>query len=299
MSKIEEIEKLKKLMDDGALSKDQYDLLLRDIIGENVKTLSKEEQLLADGAITQEQYDILTKQSYNSSPTPIPNSTSKSPSRQSYPTHTNEEYTLVGKTKWLNNCLRVTKYANGNKMPEIYSVQKMEEICNNESGGYFSERFPMTNYQLATYGGHGFLYSMNDLSKVIPKGYRIPNSKEWAELFTELGMNKTKENWHEVNIIWNEFESTNGIRSSFFKEQGFVRIDETGGGLFSRPKKTINIYDDAVAYAMWTRMNAVMDGEMDEGYALLAIGIDNDGNTFLLPNPEAVFVKLVIDETES
>ena len=132
-------------MDAGALSKEQYDLLLNNIIGDNVKKLTKEEQLLADGAITQEQYDILTKQSDNSTPSPATNSTATPPSRQSHTHQTSEKYTLIGKTKWLNNCLSVTKYANGNKIPEIYSVQKMEEICNNESGGYFSKSFPMTN----------------------------------------------------------------------------------------------------------------------------------------------------------
>ena len=63
MSKIEEIEKLKKLLDDGALSKDQYDLLVNNVIGDHDKKLSKEEQLLADGSITQEQYDLLIKNS--------------------------------------------------------------------------------------------------------------------------------------------------------------------------------------------------------------------------------------------
>tara|TARA_B110000285_G_C15052594_1_gene577790 strand:- start:24 stop:737 length:714 start_codon:yes stop_codon:yes gene_type:complete len=67
MSAIEEIEKLKKLLDEGTLSKEQYDLLLNDIIGKNKKP-SKEEQLLADGAITKEQFNILTKQTNSSNP---------------------------------------------------------------------------------------------------------------------------------------------------------------------------------------------------------------------------------------
>ena len=37
MSAIDEIEKLKKLLDEGTLSKEQYDLLLNDIIGKNKK----------------------------------------------------------------------------------------------------------------------------------------------------------------------------------------------------------------------------------------------------------------------
>ena len=77
MSAIDEIEKLKKLLDEGTLSKEQYDLLLNDIIGKNKKP-SKEEQLLADGTITKEQFNILTKQSNSSTPPPITNTEKKS-----------------------------------------------------------------------------------------------------------------------------------------------------------------------------------------------------------------------------
>jgi hypothetical protein len=66
MSKVEEIEKLKNLLDEGILSREQYNVLLEDIIGHNQKKMSKEEQLLADGAITKEQFDILTKQTNSS-----------------------------------------------------------------------------------------------------------------------------------------------------------------------------------------------------------------------------------------
>ena len=57
MNKIEEIEKLKSLLDSKVISKEQYDALLDNLIGENKK--SKEQELLETGAITQEQYNVL------------------------------------------------------------------------------------------------------------------------------------------------------------------------------------------------------------------------------------------------
>jgi hypothetical protein len=57
MNKIKEIEKLKSLLDSKVISKEQYDVLLNNLIGENKK--SKEKELLENGAITQEQYNVL------------------------------------------------------------------------------------------------------------------------------------------------------------------------------------------------------------------------------------------------
>ena len=61
MNKIEEIEKLKSLLDSKVISKEQYDVLLNNLIGEN-KIKSKEKELLETGAISQEQYDILVNE---------------------------------------------------------------------------------------------------------------------------------------------------------------------------------------------------------------------------------------------
>jgi len=60
MNKIGEIEKLKSLLDSKVISKEQYDVLLNNLIGENKK--SKEKELLETGAISQEQYDILVNE---------------------------------------------------------------------------------------------------------------------------------------------------------------------------------------------------------------------------------------------
>ena len=290
MSAIEEIEKLKKLLDEGTLSKEQYDLLLNDIIGKNKKP-SKEEQLLADGAITKEQFNILTKQSNSSTPPPSTNAEKKS-SDQS--TLQEDEYTLIGKTKWVNKCLRITNYNNGKSIPVITSLSELEHSTNNEIGGYFSIDFPFGDYELYTYGENGFLYNFTELLEIIPSGYRIPNSVEWAELFLTLGMTKSGQEYSDLD--WKEFVSSGGVRNDFFKEQGFVRVDETGGGLFSKTKKTINIYKDGVAYAMVVPVNAIIDGEEEEGYLYFSIIITDEGDTIIETNPQSVYLKLVIDE---
>lgn len=291
MSAIEEIEKLKKLLDEGTLSKEQYDLLLNDIIGKNKKP-SKEEQLLADGAITKEQFNILTKQSTSSSPPPSTNTEKKSSDQANLQ---DDEYTLIGKTKWVNKCLRITNYNNGKSIPVITNLSELEHSTNNEIGGYFSIDFPFGDYELYHYGKDGFLYNFTDILEIIPSGYRIPNSEEWAELFLALGMTKSQEGYSDLD--WKEFVSKDGVRDGlFFGEQGFVRVDETGGGLFRQTKKTINFYNDGVAYAMLFPMNAIVDGEEEEGHIVLSIIITDEGETIIESNPQAVYLKLVIDE---
>ena len=65
MSKVEEIQKLKTLLDNGALSKDHYNGLVNEIVGDNQKQLSKEKKIPVDVEISKEKYNLLDKNTEN------------------------------------------------------------------------------------------------------------------------------------------------------------------------------------------------------------------------------------------
>ena len=186
MSKIEEIEKLKKLLDDGALSKDQYDLLVNNIIGDHDKKLSKEEQLLADGSITQEQYDLLIK-----------NSESKGRTNQIVDEIDSEYINIKVKSgiqKWSRNNLSVKNYRSGKPIKQLTSADQISEMFNGEMN--LEPHWMYLNFDPNTEKTHGLLYVYpNSLiypnavfhDEIAPEGYRIPNQEDILDLFDTYG----------------------------------------------------------------------------------------------------------------
>jgi hypothetical protein len=193
MSKIKEIEKLKNLLDEGALSKEQYDLLIHNIVGDHDKKLSKEEQLLTDGAISQEQYDLLIKSK---------NKKNKGNANQIVD-ELDSEYLNIkvksGVQKWARNNLAVKNYRSGKPIKQLTNPKQLRQMYNNEIET--EPHWMYYNFDSSTEKTHGLLYVYPDYASwcdfaepgkkfneiIAPKGLRIPTQFDVVDLFEEYG----------------------------------------------------------------------------------------------------------------
>lgn len=236
MSAIEEIEKLKKLLDAGALSKEQYDLLLKDIIGENIKKLSKEEQLLADGAITQEQYDLLIK-----------NAESKGKTNQKIDKVDSDFLNVKvqsGTQKWSRKNLAVKHYRSGNPIKQLKSADQISAMFNGEID--CEPHWMHFNLDPETEKTHGLLYVYPHSllypnavfhDEIAPEGYRIPDQKDILDLFNTygkiIGANTMGEMTREIDlkgsdceILLELFHPNQGMALDFYEDISDDVIEE-------------------------------------------------------------------------
>ena len=193
MSKIEEIEKIKDLLDSGALTKNQYDLLLNEILGVDSKKETKEQQLLESGAITQEQYNLLVQHRRED----LPKEQLLQPIK---PTNSNEEFTLVGSTKWVNKGLVTTKFLNGDDIPKITNDSMLSHYIENNLAGYCYYKYDDSNFE-----NYGYLYTwaaIVDDRKLIPKGYILPTTSDLNDLFNILGFKNVPRDSYDFD--WGE-----------------------------------------------------------------------------------------------
>lgn len=291
MSKIEEIEKLQSLLASNAISKEQYDLLLNNLIGVNKK--SKEQELLESGAINKEQYDLLVKQKYESE---------KAEGKIIAPDDTEDDITMIGNKKWVNKCLKTEVFESGDIVPKI-NEGLLIDYLNSEKAGIpefiIDDKYASNN---------GFLYTKGallSLKKLIPIGYRIPTYEDWKEMFLYHGMNEVENDLMVGNYLtkgYSKFVNPNKSFQSLFSQKGGIIRTLERKGIF---KKEWNF--------------AVIDETMDSGiYAMEEIKVDFDpeANTmtefstimgiliednYAVPfeNVDCMYVKLIKDDMEN
>lgn len=224
MNKIEEIEKLKKLLDGGALSKEQYDLLLNDIIGDNINKLTKEEQLLADGAITQKQYDLL-----------IGNTDSTGKINHKSDNDFININVQTGIQKWSRKNLSVKNYRSGKPIKQLVSADQISAMFNDQMD--CEPHWMYLNFDPNTEKTHGLLYVCpNSLmypnavfhDEIAPEGYRIPNQQDILDLFNTYGRVKGNEYGspiREINLkdsgcepLLELFDPNQGMALDFYED---------------------------------------------------------------------------------
>ncbi|MFZ4799354.1 MAG: FISUMP domain-containing protein [Bacteroidia bacterium] len=88
----------------------------------------------------------------------------------------------IGNQIWMAENLRVSRYRNGDLIPNI---QNNEEWINLETGAWCNyDNQPAYD---AEYGKHYNWFAVNDKRGLAPKGWHVPNDKEWKILIDFLG----------------------------------------------------------------------------------------------------------------
>ncbi len=141
-----------------------------------------------------------------------------------------QDAAVIGTQTWTTENLDVTKFRNGDKIPEAKSPYELEKY-----GKEGKATWCYVNYNKANGAKYGKLYNwyaVNDPRGLAPIGYHIPINDEWSTLIDFLGGRneagvklKTTEGW---------FNNGNGTNSSGFSA---VPIGETVAIFWSSTEK--------------------------------------------------------------
>jgi len=97
----------------------------------------------------------------------------------------------IGTQTWMAENLRVSKYRNGDKIP---NVQNNEDWCDLETGAWSNyDNSPDNDLE---YGKLYNWYAVDDKRGLAPEGWHVPNGREWNNLLTYL----IGEYWSEGNV---------------------------------------------------------------------------------------------------
>jgi len=88
----------------------------------------------------------------------------------------------IGSQTWMAENLRVTKYRNGNPIPNVIN---REDWYQTRSGAYCWSNHDIT--KRSTYGALYNWYAANDKRNIAPAGWHVPTDAEWATLIAYLG----------------------------------------------------------------------------------------------------------------
>jgi uncharacterized protein (TIGR02145 family) len=95
-------------------------------------------------------------------------------------------YTTVtlGTQVWMVENLKVTKYRNGDPIPNVTGNKSWNELTTDAYCNYDNDTTNVT-----TYGRLYNWYAVNDNRKIAPTGWHVPADEEWATLGAYLGGN--------------------------------------------------------------------------------------------------------------
>ena len=116
---------------------------------------------------------------------------------------------VIGTQTWMAENLRVTRYSNGDSVPNVTDTAKWMNLLD---GAYCNYNNTSSLDTIATYGRLYNWYAATDSRNIAPKGWRVANAEDWLILFDYLGgdtiaSNKLKE---AGSIHWRDpFHSDN------------------------------------------------------------------------------------------
>jgi len=88
----------------------------------------------------------------------------------------------IGNQWWMAENLKVTRYRNGDVMPNVTNSAEWKNLT---SGAYCNYDNNASN--LATYGRLYNLFAVNDSRNIAPEGWHVPTDAEWQTLIDYLG----------------------------------------------------------------------------------------------------------------
>lgn len=124
----------------------------------------------------------------------------------------------IGNQLWMAENLKVTKYRNGDVIPNVTDDSDWRGLS---SGAYVSYENEESN--IAIYGLYYNWYAVNDNRSIAPEGWHVASDEDWKELEMHLGMSQLDAD--------GTGSSGNGFRGT--DEGG--KIKETGTTTWSLP----------------------------------------------------------------
>ena len=117
------------------------------------------------------------------------------------------EIVTIGNQVWMAENLKVTKYRDGDAIP---NVTNDAEWSNLSTGAYCS--YDNADSNITTYGLLYNWFTVNDNRNLAPAGWHIPTDEEWKQLEMYLGMSQTEvdNTGHNRTRVGHMLKSTNG-----------------------------------------------------------------------------------------
>ena len=89
----------------------------------------------------------------------------------------------IGKQLWIAENLNVSKYRNGDEIPEVTDINEWRSLTTGAWCYYDNQK---DRYE-KTYGKLYNWYALNDPRGLMPEGFKVPSDEEWATLIDYLG----------------------------------------------------------------------------------------------------------------
>lgn len=127
----------------------------------------------------------------------------------------------IGNQVWMSENLNVSRYRNGDPVPQVQDVEKWAKLT---TGAWCYYDNDTGNGRV--YGKLYNWYALNDPRGLVPEGWHIPKDKEWQELERFLGMSSDdaeKTGWR--GSIGGELKETG---SAYWKEPNAGATNKTG-----------------------------------------------------------------------
>jgi uncharacterized protein (TIGR02145 family) len=93
----------------------------------------------------------------------------------------------IGNQVWMAENLKVTRYRNGDPIPNVTNQDQWEKL---RSGAYCA--YNNNNGNVSTYGLLYNWYAIDDSRNIAPEGWHMPTDEEWKELEMHLGMSRSE-----------------------------------------------------------------------------------------------------------
>ena len=95
----------------------------------------------------------------------------------------------IGNQWWMTENLKVTRYRNGDTIPNVWDDFKWDQLS---TGAYCAYDNNQKNADI-----YGYLYNWHaahDSRKIAPDGWHVPTDQDWMELEISLGMSRSEAN---------------------------------------------------------------------------------------------------------
>ena len=136
----------------------------------------------------------------------------------------------IGNQTWTNSNLNVSKFRNGEAIPQAKTFEEWERACRYGKPAWCYLGNEASNGEV--FGKLYNWYAVNDPRGLAPKGWHIPSKKEWNEMIEFLGGYEMAGNKLKADREWTESQYGNGTN-----EFGFNALPGGGrscdGGFFN------------------------------------------------------------------
>jgi uncharacterized protein (TIGR02145 family) len=91
----------------------------------------------------------------------------------------------IGKQTWMAQNLSVSRYRNGDTIPQVQDYHQWSELT---TGAWCYYQYNKKDFDSVRFGKLYNWYAVNDPRGLAPEGWHIPTEKEWETLVDEVGL---------------------------------------------------------------------------------------------------------------